>query len=184
MKHNLATVDFRMAMEKSVGLLPALMMENWMPEGVFRSNMDVVQITIEKSGKMIQVDKGVRPDAYFEIVDESRRMVGEAHRARFLLEIDMGTHDNISFGQEKAAPGVAYIKSAAYKKRFGYNNGHWLVVTSGGERRMKKMMKHTKAKIGDDSELFFFTMLDHISAENLFTSPIWWQIEVPPDYSF
>jgi len=176
LRHNLTTVDFRLAMERSVGLYPSLILENWTPEGVFRCQMDIVKITIEKFGKLIQVDKGVRPDAYFEIVDESRRMAGEAHRARFLLEIDMGTHDNISFGQEKAAPGVAYIQSPAYKNRFGYNNGRWLVVTAGGERRMRKMMERTEQKIGEDSHFFFFTTLEHINAENLLTSPIWWQI--------
>jgi len=175
-RHNLATVDFRLALERSVGQLPSLILENWMPEGVFRSKMDKVQIVIElASGKRIQVEKGVRPDAYFEIVDESRRMIGEAHRARFLLEIDMGTHDNISFGREKALPGVAYIKSPEYKTRFGYNSGHWLVVTAGGERRMRKMMGVTLEKTGDNSQLFFFTMLHNISADNLLTSPIWWQ---------
>ena len=109
------------------------------------------------------------------ILDESRRLVNEAHRARFLLEIDMGTHDNISFSQEKALPGVAYIKSPVFKERFGSNDAHWLIVTAGGERRMKKMMSRTEKIIGSDSYLFFFTMLDCINADNLLTSPVWWQ---------
>jgi hypothetical protein len=64
----------------------------------------------------------VCPDAYFEIIDESRRMSGEPHIARFLLELDMSTHDNPSFGREKAAAGAAYIKSSKFRVRFGNNH--------------------------------------------------------------
>lgn len=176
LRHDLTIVDFRLAMERSVGFLSSLLIEHWLPESEFRSNMDKVQTTIKtRNGKMIQVEKGVCPDAYFEVVDESRRLVGEAHRARFLLEIDMGTHDETSFGREKAAPGVAYIKSPDFKTRFGNNTGHWLIVTAGGDRRLKNLIRTTKEITGQDSNVFFFTTLDRISADNLLTSPIWWQ---------
>ena len=86
--------------------------------------------------------KGVCPDGYFVIVDEERKAQGKPCRARFLLELDMATHDNPSFGIEKAAAGAAYIHHPSYKVRFGSNSGRWLVVTTG-DVRMKNLMHQT-----------------------------------------
>lgn len=177
-RHDLAVVDFRLAMEWSVGQVPSLVLENWLPESVFRSDVDQVSYTIRlRNGRVVRMERGVCPDAYFEVVEEALRMVGKPHRARFLLEIDMGTHDNPSFGREKAVPGVAYVKSPVYKARFGNNSGKWLVVTAGGMRRMGNMIGQTNERVGRDAHMFFFTMLDQIGAGNLLTSPIWWQAE-------
>ena len=119
--------------------------------------------------------KGVCPDAYFEIVDQVRQTKNEPHRARFLLELDMATYDNPSFGKEKVLPGVAYIKSHTYKERFGYNSGCWLIVTSG-KRRMENLMKQTHEKAVQDSALFYFTTLENLYIGNLLINPLWWQI--------
>jgi hypothetical protein len=173
--HDLAVVDFKLAVERSVLQLPSYKIDQWLSESVFRSNTDVVSFQSQgKDGKVRTAKKGVCPDAYFEIVDESRKASGEPHRARFLLELDRATHDNPSFGREKVLPGVAYIKSSEYKTRFGYNSGRWLVVTLG-QRRMENLMLQTQEKAKQDAPLFFFTTLDHLATENVFTSPIWLQ---------
>jgi hypothetical protein len=177
LRHDLAIVDFRISMERSAGQLPSLILENWIPESNFRSDIDRVSYSFKnRNGKTVTIERGVCPDAYFEIVDEARRMTGMLHRARFLLEMDMRTHDNPSFGREKVAAGIAYIRSSAYKNRFGANNGHWLVVTGGGMRRLENMMKQTEKKAGDDAVLFFFTTLDQINLTNLMDSQIWRQV--------
>jgi hypothetical protein len=89
--------------------------------------------------------------------------------------MDMATHDNPSFGKYKALPGVAYIKSAAYKHRFGNNHGLWLVVTSGGERRIANLMKQTAERVGEDTKFFYFTSLAIVMSENFLVAPIWYQ---------
>ena len=66
------------------------------------------------------------------------------------MEMDLATHDNPSFGIEKAAAGAAYIKSEKYKKRFGSNSGRWLVITTG-VTRMKNLMNQTREKAMSNS---------------------------------
>lgn len=142
--HDLAVVDFKLAVERSAHQLSAIKFDKWLPESTFRSHTDVVSFQVHgKDGKVRTAKKGVCPDAYFEIVDENRRARGEPHL--FLLELDMATHDNPSFGREKVLPGVAYIKSPEYKTRFGFNSGRWLIVTKG-RRRIKNLMQQTKEK--------------------------------------
>src|SRR4030065_2973308 len=103
--------------------------------------MDVVQFsTKDRNGRIIRMKRGVCPDAYFEINHDVLRMQGKPHKARFLLEMDMATHDNPSFGRYKVLPAIAYIRSNAYKSRFGNNHGLWLVVTSGGQRRLSNLL--------------------------------------------
>jgi len=177
LRHDLAIVDFRMAIERSIHQLPLFTLENWIVESEFRADMDtVIFSTQEKDGNAKNIKRGVCPDAYFEIVDQERRLRDQPAKARFLLELDMATHDNPSFGREKAKAGVAYIKSYAYKERFGNNSGRWLIVTKGRETRIKNLMKQTKTSVGLDVNLFFFTSLDELGNCNILVHPIWRQI--------
>lgn len=174
LRHDLAVIDFKLNVMDEIIKRPGLMLENWKYETEFRSDPDLVLFTLrDRNGDLRQLKKKVLPDAYFEIQDLERRNRGEADRARFLLEIDMSTHDNPSFGREKVAPGVAYIKSPAYKSRFGYNNGRWLVVTNGGRVRLRNLMNQTRENAREDSGLFFFTSLTDIENSFPLTSPIW-----------
>ncbi|MGA7193344.1 MAG: hypothetical protein WBW94_06900, partial [Anaerolineales bacterium] len=145
----------------------------------FRSDMDVVEFDFEgRDGVMRKMKRGVCPDAYFVIEDEKRRISGEPYRARFLLELDNATHDNPSFGLEKALSGAAYIESSAYKKRFGSSSGCWLVVTTAGEKRMSNLMEQTKEKVGKRADLFYFTTFEDLKKGNLLTHEIWHQAVV------
>ena len=124
LEHDIAVIDFMLSIKKAITETHMLILENWITDGTFRSSMDVIEFEVKgKDGILITEKKGICPDGYFEISDERRRINGSPARARFLVEIDMSTHDNPSFGREKAIPGVAYIKSTAYKNRFGYNSG-------------------------------------------------------------
>lgn len=176
LKHDLAVVDFRLFLEKSLRNCPHLILSGWLHEGVFCSQMDIMEYEVEaQGGPLRKVKKGVCPDAFFVIDDEQRRQRGQPYRARFLLELDNATHDNPSFGLEKSLPGSAYIHSIAYKKRFGHNSGRWLIVTTAGERRMENLMRQTEEKVGHRAELFFFTTFDRVKAANLITADIWIQ---------
>ena len=174
--HDLAVVDFRLAVEHAVGELPALSLEQWRHESEFRSDGDAVEYQITgRDGKVKQGRKRVYPDSYFVLVDQQRTAQGLLARARFLLELDHATHTNERFGREKVAPGVVYLKSPEYEARFGDNSGRWLVVTTG-ERRMRNLMRQTHQVAGSGAEAFLFTTFDRLGTVNVLTEPIWWQV--------
>ena len=177
LKHELAVIDFKLQIENEVARSPGFALENWKFETEFRMDPDVISFTTkDRNGVFRQFNKRVLPDAYFEIIDKERQMKGENYRVRFLLELDRSTHDNPSFGREKVAPGVAYIKSPVFKSRFCSNIGWWLIVTNGGKRRMKNLMLQTKETAEQDIGLFFFTSINEIQKGHPLTSPIWRQI--------
>ena len=175
--HDLAVVDFKLSIKKSIQQLSRYRLEKWLPDSEFRSDMDTVSVTVEnRNGKTYKLKRGVCPDAYFEIMDEVLRIEGKPHKARFLMEMDMATHDNPSFGKYKALPGAAYVKSPAYKARFGSNHGVWLIVTSGGERRMKNLMSQTAQRVGNDARIFFFTTIELLENCNVLAAKVWHQV--------
>jgi hypothetical protein len=179
LRHDLAIFDFRLAVEKSADELQSINLENWVTESVFRSDMDVVEYKVRsQSGGVKTLKRGVCPDAYFEIVNEEHHLRGDdKFKLRCLLELDMATHSNPSFGRDKARPYASYIKSPKYKSRFGLNNGMWLIVTSGQEKRLQNLIHQTKEKTGDNSGMFLFTSLNQLAIGNMLTSPIWRQID-------
>jgi hypothetical protein len=177
LRHDLSVADFRFAVEREISTSLKFGLDNWLSEMEFRSDPDVVMYTTkDRNDNVRHRKKRILPDAYFEILDIERRKRGEDYRARLLLELDMSTHSNPRFGREKVAPGVAYIKCGSYKKRFGYNSGHWLVVTSGGKRRMKNLMRHTEEYAGDDAEFFLFANFDKLVEGYPLSSPIWMKV--------
>jgi len=94
----------------------------------------------------------------------------------------MSTHDTNRFGREKAAAGLAFIQSPAYRSIFGSNSGRWLILTFGGERRLKNLMKQTEHQARNHSNLFFFAGPEILKA-NVFTEPIWQQAGKPEHVS-
>jgi hypothetical protein len=174
--HDLAVVDFRLAVERATAEMPALRVEEWIHESEFRSDGDTVEYqAMGRDGEVRQVRKRVYPDSYFVVVDEQRLAQGLLAWARFLLELDQATHSNNRFGREKVAPGVAYAKSPEYKARFGDNSGRWLVVTTG-RVRMKNLMHQTRQVAGTGAGIFLFTTFDRLETDNVLTEPTWWQV--------
>jgi len=173
--HDLAVVDFRLAVEKAVSELPTLSLEEWRHESEFRSVGETIEYKIRgEDGMVKQVKKRVYPDSYFVVVDKQRLAQGLLARARFLLELDNATHPNTRFGREKVAPGLAYIKSPEYKARFGDNSGRWLVVTTG-RIRVRNLMRQTQQADRTGARIFLFTTFDQLKTGNILTEPVWWQ---------
>ena len=162
--HDIALNDFRMAVEGAVKYWPSLEMETWVPESEFLSNMDVISLN--------KRSKGVRPDGYFVLVDNLRLINNSPAKARFLLEYDNGTHPVTRFGRDKALPGMAYIRSNAYRERFGYNSGRWLVVCKS-KLRMQHLKEQTEKVLGKDAGYFFFTFMEKVNAMSVLNKPIW-----------
>ena len=188
--HDLTTIDTRMAIENSVNEIPGLELEEWIPEGVFYTEMDPVEYTIRISkGGRKRVRRGVRPDGYFVILHLERDKAGLPPRARYLLELDNATHPMTRFGNKKVLAFLAYMKSPRFKKRFGDNNCEVLVVTKSPQR-MKNLIRQTKESTGDDARLFRFSTFEELGISrdqrgsngraderiNVITSPIWTRI--------
>jgi hypothetical protein len=184
LKHDLTLVDIRFAFERSSVEAANLRIENWLYEGEFRSDMDVVEFRhTGRDGEVNYEKRGVCPDAYFEIVDDDRLRRGFPSRARFLIELDMASHDNPSFGRYKALPYSYYIRSSAYRSRFGANNGRWLIITSGQETRLSNLKRQTKEKAGDEAKLFYYTLLNNVYSEDILNSPVWTTVTNDPPFS-
>ncbi|MHB8136631.1 MAG: replication-relaxation family protein [Anaerolineaceae bacterium] len=175
LEHDIAITDFKISLLREIETTPSLSLVKWVSDGTFRTSMDIIEyVTVQKNGEKRTEKKGICPDGYFEIVDQSRKINNNPAKARFLLEIDMATHDNPSFGREKSIPGVAYLRSTAYRNRFGYNSGRWLIVTTGNTR-MKNLIQQTIQSIGNAARVFLFTTFDQVQSGQLLTDPIWMQ---------
>ena len=173
--HDLKVVDFQMATEKAIDEVPAMVLDQWVHEYQFRVNRDTVEYTIKgRDGGVKREKKQVRPDSYFVIADRQRQEQGLPSRARFLLEIDGGTHSRGKFVDEKVVPGLAYIKSPQYKARFGDNSGRWLVVTTG-KQRMENLIEWSERAVGRNAQAFWFSFFDKLDTDNVLTEAIWWQ---------
>ena len=158
-EHDLAVTDFRLDVWEACRLSHDVTLVTWVPEGEFCAYPD----RISYSFKGRRLERYIRPDGFFVL--NARR-----HRIRYLLEIDRSTEDNPRFFREKILPGLAYLKSDAYEKRFGRRSGRWLVVTTS-ERRMGNML--SQAKQAKARGLFYFTTYDQAKVETILFSPIW-----------
>ena len=160
--HDLAINGFRIAVLEACQQHSALELAEWTPSSEFWAYPDTVEY-IKANGK-----KGlrkVRPDGYFIILVDGQPR-------RFLLELDRATEDNPRFAREKVLPGIAYLKSEVYARRFGHASGRWLVVTTG-ERRMRNMRAQTRLAARRDANLFYFTTFQAVTSSTVLTSPIW-----------
>lgn len=162
--HDLTVNEIRMALMQACQTTPGFTLEQWIPQGEFWSHPDKVTFTLPDGKTSIRY---VRPDGYCVIRQG-------AYTSRLLLELDMATEDNPRFAREKVIPGIAYLRSTTYKKRFGFASGRWLVVTTS-ERRLRNMKKQAEIAAGNDTKLFYFTTLAEASPKTLLTAPIWWR---------
>lgn len=176
--HDLSVIDFKLAMDRVIEEIPNLSLSRWIPEGYFRSALATQnnsQVGMEKQkGKK----KGIIPDGYFEIIDKERLNRGEPHKARFLLEMDMITHDNPSFGLDKVRSGLDYIRGSAYRNLSGSNDGLWLVVTKGKGKRIENLLKQVQKHALKDTNYFFISSFTQAVEMNPLTDPIWWQVGI------
>lgn len=173
--HDISVNDFRMAVEQAAKKWPSLTLETWLPEGEFFSNMDVISIRYKNQrGEKKSRRKGIRPDGFFILVDHLRQINNSPARGRFLLEFDNGNHPLDRFGRDKVLPGVQYLRSEAYKKRFGFNSGRWLVVCNGAQR-LRNLKSQTEKMVGKDASVFLFTTMNQVRPETVLNTPIWFR---------
>lgn len=169
-EHDLAVNDFRLDVTQACRAHSLLELEEWIPAGEFWAHPDEVEYKDER-GKPAK--RRVRPDGFF-VISRWDEAAGRWYRRQLLLELDRATEDNPRFAREKVHPGVAYVRSNVYKKRFGGESGRWLVVTTG-ERRMSNMLRQTERAVGASAAVFYFTVFDWINPQTVLHEPIWFQ---------
>lgn len=173
LNHDLTCIDIRLKIESDIKDIKHLWIGQWINETDFRSNYDCIVFTYkDKNGQFRNHRRGIIPDGYFHIINRERESRGLPAKAHFLLEVDMATHANNSFGIEKAAAGAAYILSKEYRSRFGSNAGRWIIVTTS-DIRMRHLMDQTQEKTNEKSSLFLFTTLPAFFSGNVFLEAIW-----------
>lgn len=163
-EHDLAVNDFRLDVMEAVKQTPALYLTEWIPEGEFWSHPDKVWFRMPNGKKASRL---IRPDSVFVVQHDD-------FAPRHLLEIDRATEDNPRFTREKVLPGIAYLQSEAYRKRFGRQPGRWLVVTTT-ERRLHNLKKQAELAAGKEVKKFYFTLFDRVTPETVLTVPIWYR---------
>ncbi len=166
-KHDLVVNDFRIAVLRAAETIPDMKLNEWLPESEFWVEPDTVDYRTHLGIKKRRV---VIPDGFFTIWRRSQVQPDKVEQLAFLLEVDRATEDNPRFSREKVRPGVAYLRSTAYEKRFGLSYGCYLVVTTG-ERRMHNLKSHSERNEGNGR--FYFTTFDKVSQGNILTEPIW-----------
>lgn len=165
-EHNRLVNDFSLDVLEAIGLAPDLSLYLMVNESVFRSDSDRVTFQTQ-TGKRAQ--RNIIPDRFFIIEREDEP---KPFRSRLLLELDLATHPNNRFADQKILPGIAYLHSDAYLQRFGSNSGRWLVVTTS-LRRLAYLKETAERAAGRDSMLWYFTTFEQVSAESVLTAPIW-----------
>ena len=162
--HDLAVNDVRITLMQACQSNLGVVLEEWIPQSHFWAHPDRVEFQLP-DGK--QEKRYIRPDGYAVVTHGS-------YVARLLLELDRATEHNPRFGVEKVIPGIAYVRSDSYRRRFGFNSGKWLVITTS-ERRLQNMKRACERVAGSGAGLFYFTTLDRVAADTIFSSPIWYR---------
>lgn len=163
--HDIAVNDVRLAFTNACrDSHNTFAVSEWIPQSEFYSDPDKVDYQ-DAHGRT--KSRLIRPDAYI-ILDHA----GKPYR--FLLELDMATESNVRFGREKVLPGLAYLRSAVYEKRFGHRSGRFLIVTTS-DRKLTNLKRQTELVAGKDAKQFYFTTLAGVKGSAILTDAIWYR---------
>ena len=162
-EHDLIVNDMRIAFTQACQQ-QGFQFDEWIPQGEFWAHPDKIEYSLPDGTK---ATRRIRPDGYCAITRGD-------YTGKFLIEVDMATEDNPRIGREKILPGIAYVRSDAYKQRFGYHSGRWLFITTS-DRRLHHMKRKAEAVAANDARLFFFTTFDRVTPETLLTTAVWWR---------
>lgn len=170
--HDLTLVDVRRAVERGVGSLANIRLDEWIGEHAFRSQPDRITYQVTKKGLAKTFTREVIPDGSFTLIDIARQLESKPHQVRFLLELDMGTHSNPNFGRFKAAPYAAYVGSKQFTERFEGRTARWLIVTTGAIR-LRNLMAQCRIYARSKANFFYLGLLKDVMASNPIFDPIW-----------
>ena len=167
--HDLLVNHFRLTVTEACERHEDLALREWVPESDFLVNKDTISYKTAQGHTSSRI---MQPDGFFLVQKPSQRYPGRWTHYAFLLEVDNSTESGIRFGRDKVPPGVAYLASDLYTQRFGIEYGRFIVVATNQER-MFNIKEQTERFGGGD--LFYFTTFAHLSAQRIFSEPIWWR---------
>lgn len=167
--HDLLVNNFRQVVTEACERREELALREWVPESDFLTTKDTISFKTPQGHTTSRI---MQPDGFFLVQKPSQRYPGRWANYAFLLEVDNSTESGIRFGRDKVPPGVAYLASDLYNQRFGIEYGRFVVVTTNQER-MFNIKEQTERFGGQD--LFYFTTFAHVSAETIFSKPVWWR---------
>jgi hypothetical protein len=166
--HDLSLVDFMITVLEACDQTPWLAVHYWLNEGAFRADPDRVTYT-SITGK--QVSRNIIPDRFLVVVRTNEE---RPFYSRLIVEMDMATHRNKRFADQKVLAGLAYVKSKAYSRRFGSQSGRFLVITKS-PKRLEFLKATTEQVAGRDAYMWNFADVASITEETVLTEPIWYQ---------
>lgn len=175
-RHDILCTDLSIRLRQDMAAMPGWEVRHHLADHAFRVSPDKVRFTFPTASTNRQ-EKEVIPDIYFTVVDHQRQQRGQPAVLRLPVEVDNATHPEASAIAPKFTAGTAWLKSAAFKKRFGGNTGVWMVITKGGQR-LHNMMAVTRDQHIAWAHLFCTTE-DVDAADNLFTAAIWRRADRP-----
>jgi hypothetical protein len=108
------------------------------------------------------------PDAVFRI-----RWSGDSgdRYFDFVLEVDRSTHVHTAIRDEKFLPGVSYLSSPAYSRRFGDGAVRRHIFVGKSQERIDNLL-HLAAQV-KGAQVFCFAPYPHVSKQGFFTEPLW-----------
>lgn len=167
-RHDLRIVDLVLAIQRACAQSRGeFKVHEWLTERDLRTEALSVQY-VTRAGAT--ATRKVVPDAYLQIDRHTGK--GEPFHSRLLLEVDNSTHPHRRFADYKVLPGIEWVKSAGYKKRFGAPRGRWLVVTKS-EQRLTYLKETIERVAGKAAAVWYFTTFEQVSDQTILTAPIW-----------
>lgn len=172
-EHDFMVTDFRIIAQEACNLHPDFELVQWVSESSFRAWKDKVAYTTlaGNSGK-----RQIEIDGFGKIKREfPDRPNQQPFFSRFMPEIELSPKDNPRFVDHKILPGLAYIRSDIYSKRFGSNSGRWMFMVETEEKQENYRLATERAVGEEDWVLFYFTTFAKLSIESFLFEPIWWR---------
>jgi hypothetical protein len=165
--HHLAVNDLRIRVMEACEL-NRLRLRRWISEDEWRSEPHRVKVPGQ------QGTAAVIPDGYFLIDEGKDSKTGHS----YMVEWDTGAVAAGKVVERHIKPGSIYLGSDQYIQRTGLRYGRYLVITSG-PRRVANLARATEAAIKEmrrvNRNYFYFASETDVTAESLFTQPIWRQ---------
>ena len=157
----------RQACDHSAGEFTFL---DWVTETTFRRWKDIVEYS-DLAGK--KATKRMEIDGYARI----RRNLtnGDQHFSRLMPEIELSPKYNARFVEDKILPGLAYLQSPIYQKRFGSKSGRWLYLVTSRDKLDGYRHAASQVLRSEDRGNFYFAVMERVTQKSVFFEPIWWR---------
>jgi hypothetical protein len=161
LEHSLAISRVFVAAKLAVAKNPELSLRLWLPERVVRAEYEVRKAS-RQAGRSASVQKEVwAPDAYFEVSSGGKV-------STFAVEADL-SHTNSRQWAAKITTSERFRASGLAAQILGVSDFRTLVVTDGGERRIRNILAVAEQEKGRS---FLCADFKEVEREGLF-GPVW-----------